>query len=563
MRFDSLSKPVSDDAPSGPDLDDEMDQDYLNYTMVAADRLPAGYLVVDPGTNERKPFDRSSIEIDKEVDVIAGLLERTRDIRLLTLDARFNAVAGKIVEFSEATQGLAIVVSSFWDTFHPGTGDMIVRQNTVESIDNLGQVVLHLQNAPIAGGGRSRAVSLRNYLVASGKAEARQDEEVVPTDQISLTMSGQNSKGDRVQETYDQVTAVTEAIKASVAALDQVRSVFLEKAGVEFSPTFTNLLDTYKQIQDMIGVYRRDLAPAGQAGSDGESTGEFGSDGGGTITLSGAVKTHAAATAALNAAAAYFLRVEPSSPALILVHQARMLIGKPLVSALEALLPEPSARAALRFEGGIRFDIDLARMRSVTDDALASPEATSSPNDWMEATGGESASSDSSSEWDSSASSEASSDWGASSSEEQPAEETSSTEDGGYSSESTESTESTDSGEYGSSETGEAPAEVPADESGTGEYAAAEEAPAEEPAEWPEPVAEEPPPPPPPPPDPANFVARTRSQAADLIQATESFYRSVEPSSAIPLLLNKARTYLSKDFATILMELIPREEEPS
>jgi type VI secretion system protein ImpA len=45
------------------------------------------------------------------------------------------------------------------------------------------------------------------------------------------------------------------------------------------------------------------------------------------------------------------------------------------------------------------------------------------------------------------------------------------------------------------------------------------------------------------------------------MQATELFYRAAEPSSPIPVLLSKARTYVSKDFASILSELIPREPD--
>lgn len=521
MRFDSLSQPVSDEEPSGPDLDEAMDTDYLNYTLVAADRLPTGYLVQVPGGDGRKPFDRSTIELDKEVETIARLLERSRDIRLLTLDARFNAAAGKIIGFSEATQGLNTVVSGFWDSFHPkpADGDMIVRQNTIESLDDLGQIVLHLQNAPLAGGGRTRPVSLRNYLVATGKAEAREDEEAVPADAISLTMSGVNQKGERVPADFDAVTAVNDAIKAAIAALHSIRTIFLEKAGPEFTPGFTNLLAMFQQMLDMIGVYRSDLAPPKPAGEAGSTDGYEG-DEGGAITLSGAVKTHGAAAAALAAAESYFLRLEPSSPALILVHQSRMLIGQPLTFALEALMPEPSMRAALRFDAGFRFDIDLPRMKSVTDDALANMVPEPSTEDG--------------------------SGWG-----ETPAEESSSSSNDGW-------------GDWGSStsdataeETPEATAEI------------AEGAPAGDESEYvseettAEPEATPLAPPAPPiavPAGPTTFRAATRAQAADLIQATETFFRAAEPSSPIPLLLSKARTYISKDFASILSELIPREQ---
>ena len=67
---------------------------------------------------------------------------------------------------------------------------------------------------------------------------------------------------------------------------------------------------------------------------------------------------------------------------MILIHQARLLIGRPMIAVLDALLPEAAVAAALRFEGGFSFNLDLPRMRLVTDDLLANvatePEESSS-----------------------------------------------------------------------------------------------------------------------------------------------------------------------------------------
>lgn len=533
MRFDDLSKPVSDDKPAGPDLDEEMDPDYMNYVLVAPDRLPTGYLVQVPGSDERKPFDRSTIDLNKETDAIAGFLERTRDIRLLTLDARFNAAGGNVIGFAEATQGLATIVQTFWDEVHPKPpdGDMIVRQNTVESLDDLGQIVLHLQNAVVAGGGRTRPISLRHYLVATNKAEARSGEETVSLADISATMTAESSSA--------RVTEVHGAIEAARTALETVRKTFMEKAGAEFTPAFPRLTELFQQTIEMIGAYRTDLVPPAAIAT---GTDEYGSEDGGTTLAPGAVKTHADATAALIAAENYFLRMEPSSPALILVHQSRMLAGRPMTFALEALMPDMSSRAALRFEGGYKFDIDLSRMKLVTDDALANGIPADDWDSLEQATGSSSTSDTGSSSdggWgDSSSSSEG---WGTPT-EESPAE--------GALAESGEL-----SGDaMGSSDTSDGSSEVAAGEASA--EAAPEAAPAED--SWSAPVPARPEPQPE---GPKVFSARTRGQAAELMQATEQFYRIAEPSSPIPLLLAKARSYVSKDFASILTELLPREPE--
>jgi type VI secretion system protein ImpA len=84
------------------------------------------------------------------------------------------------------------------------------------------------------------------------------------------------------------------------------------------------------------------------------------------------VRTHADASAALAAAEDYFLRMEPTAPALLLVHQARTLIGMPLIAAMELLMPESAERTVIRFEGPFKFQLDMARLRALSASAMGS-----------------------------------------------------------------------------------------------------------------------------------------------------------------------------------------------
>lgn len=449
MRFDYLSEPISEAAPSGRDLDE--DPEFSDYMLVAGGRLPARFF-----SPEGAPFDRSTIDLDSEVEAIEGLLAKTKDVRLLTLEARFQALKGELIGFSEVIQGLAIIVADFWDSFHPlpNDGDCTSRQNVIEGLEDQVQVILPLQFAPIVTGGRGVSVSYRNFLVATGKANARENEAVVPPDTISQVLSDERFA--------EGVNAVYEALLGAIAALKRIHDTFYEKAGSSFAPNFDRLTKVLQGIVDLIVSNRPELTggdePEQLPAEDGEAPAEAVGQGR-PAAKPQAIKTHAAAASALRAAELYFLRREPSSPSMVLVHQARMLIGKPLVEALEALMPDPAERAVLRFDTGYRFDIDFRRMKSVTDDAFG---------------------------------------------QDLPMEEE------------------------------EAPLEP-----GDGEGGEAEAAP-------------------PPEPEPS-YRATTRSEASDLLVATEAFFRSAEPSSPIPILLGKARNYLNRDFSSILNEIIPRE----
>ena len=126
---------------------------------------------------------------------------------------------------------------------------------------------------------------------------------------------------------------------------------------------------------------------------------------------------------------------EPSAPTLLLVRQSRMLIGRPLVEALELLLPELAEKAAISFGSSSGFVMSMNRLRSLSE-------------------GGQ----------------------------------------------------------------GQAAADLIG---------------------------------------PPAFHCETRDKAASLMSAVEAFFKQAEPSSPIPVLLFKAKTYLNRDFAAIIAEILP------
>lgn len=58
---------------------------------------------------------------------------------------------------------------------------------------------------------------------------------------------------------------------------------------------------------------------------------------------------------------------------------------------------------------------------------------------------------------------------------------------------------------------------------------------------------------------PRVFSAPHRSDAITLLDAVELYYKRMEPSSPIPMLLSRAKQYVTKDFSTLVKELIGEE----
>jgi len=90
------------------------------------------------------------------------------------------------------------------------------------------------------------------------------------------------------------------------------------------------------------------------------------------------VASAAQAARALATVVDYFSRCEPSNPALIIVQQARDLLGKSFVDVLKVLVPEHVAKAAVNIGREQTFPLPIERLAEV---AARIPGGNSNPPD--------------------------------------------------------------------------------------------------------------------------------------------------------------------------------------
>ncbi|MGI9357587.1 MAG: ImpA family type VI secretion system protein, partial [Rhizobiaceae bacterium] len=260
MRFEKLREPISKDQPCGPDLDEEGDEDYINYIFAAEERLPTRFF-----DDEQKPFDKSGIDLDDEVKTIGELLERSRDLRLLTLEARFQILRGEIIGFCECVTACTQLTEKFWNHVHPGAdGDMQLRQNTVASLDSLITCVLPMQFAPIVRDRREGDISYRVYAVATGDVTPAEEEKVKSPAAVTDAL-GNAGNSEVVEATFN-------ALNEMIEAFEKLKSIFIEHVDHEFVPFFDQITEAAQQLIKLIGKARPDLA--GEKSTDDDETGD-------------------------------------------------------------------------------------------------------------------------------------------------------------------------------------------------------------------------------------------------------------------------------------------------
>jgi len=164
-KLAALCTPFSDTDLCGPDLDMEGDADYLNFFASVEGVLPTTFFSVEDGS----PFDRSTVDIKGQLDALAPLLQRTRDIRLLLVQARLLILNKDLGGFALNLAAVAYWLDKFWDAVHPRPqpGDA-ARSGAISTLD-LPTVIFPLQYAPLIEARRLGPISYRTWMIATGE----------------------------------------------------------------------------------------------------------------------------------------------------------------------------------------------------------------------------------------------------------------------------------------------------------------------------------------------------------------------------------------------------------
>ena len=242
-----------------------------------------------------------------------------------------------------------------WEGAHPRAegNDYSARLGQLMALEDNAVVLLPLQYARLLETSRDGAFSYRDQLVATGAAQPR-------------SVTRYNEKGEKQtsvdekflpQKTIDKIlrdveierlAALVETLRGLTAALQSIKATTIEHVGHEKGIELPKLDKLVREMADFsrAALVTRDpsLAPAPEAAAVGES------EPAPTAAAPAAFATRAEVDAALASALGYFAASEPTSPALLLIRQARETLGKNLYEVMKLLAP-PHADNARVFVG--------------------------------------------------------------------------------------------------------------------------------------------------------------------------------------------------------------------
>lgn len=371
MQAEELLAPLSDELPCGPDLKAADDPDFMEYYYGIEGRMPERFFNIATGT----AFDRSQISLAAEYRRLSVLLARSRDLQLLVIAAKFEALAGDVPAFAATVDLLSRLLERYPDHVHPV--DKADRADALAELDALQTVIFPLDDAVLVQDRREGDVTLRGWLVAHDRVPRRSEDDPYDPGGLVEALSRSEHAG-KVEQLHGLAESLT-------AALQRIADTARAAGGPV--PRVDRLTDRVAALHNMIRAARTDL------GTEPESAEPVETDGGTedaaapapsqTQTFrAGQLKSHAEARDHLIAVETYIRRFEPSSPALVLVVQARRLIGRPLVEALDVLLGAEAERARIEFGTESGFALQMAQMRLLSDtDANDIPAEALEPAD--------------------------------------------------------------------------------------------------------------------------------------------------------------------------------------
>jgi type VI secretion system protein ImpA len=335
LDIDGLVAPLSDEAPSGPDLSYEAERQQIELSF---ERNVSG----DDGGGEEVDW-RGTIRL------IEAEAQKTRDIWLPVYLMRAAAQTGQFELVVDSAEYLARLMEERWEDVHPQLEELgfIGRKTPCESLTRLGdflrplgKVVLieHPRLGRYGGDDFARFADQGSSAEGFGMFKALIEE----TDQDSL------------REIVARIDHLADCIR-------RVDTVLTDNAdgdtGTNFQPTYEAIAAMRRGVMTQLPAEESAAGEGGDGWADswsdsGGAAAQAGSQGGHGTSFSGGINSRDDVARALDAICAYYLRAEPNSPVPFALRRAREWISLDFMAVLEDIAPGGLDEAVKVLKGG-------------------------------------------------------------------------------------------------------------------------------------------------------------------------------------------------------------------
>jgi type VI secretion system protein ImpA len=335
LSAEELKQPVSEDSPSGEDLEYDPVFQEMEVMMETTAEQEFGDTII-PGSGPDWKGVAAQVE---------DLNKRTRDLRVLTCGALADLSLKGLKVFSESLESLNTCIETFWDSIHPqldveDDNDATMRLNALQILNDYEMVSFGLERAPLLEVRGLGSFSLRDIEIAEGKKTPVGDE---TAHDIGLI---QGAFGDAEA---DVISVLGEGVRGSISQLKRASTLWDKLATNAPSLEFGEILKVLEEIRQAVEKYAPQAAAELEDGAEGEGADEAQAEGeAGTargVSLSGSINNRTDVVKAIDKICDYYTTHEPSSPIPLLLRRAQRLVAKSFVEILEDMAPDGVAQA--------------------------------------------------------------------------------------------------------------------------------------------------------------------------------------------------------------------------
>jgi len=319
---EALLAPVSDDAPSGPDL--TYDADFLALEQAAQGKTEQQF--GDTVIPAEEPDWR---DVRQRAE---ALMVRTKDVRVAVLLARSLTWAHQMEGVASGLGLIRDVLDRYWDTVHPeldreDNDDPTMRLNALGPLADPTTFLREIRNAHVVASTQHGRVSVRDVLIATNKLPAG-GEPAASEAQISGIL----------RAVADEDPAPLQAAIASAQAVAALESLLNDKGVITQAPDLRPLNDMLRAVtplcEAVLGTAQGEAEDAQAAGPGGEER----------QRVPGQILNRDDAVRMLENVCKFIEQSEPSNPAPLLIRRAQRLMSRSFVEIIEDLAPESLAQ---------------------------------------------------------------------------------------------------------------------------------------------------------------------------------------------------------------------------
>ncbi len=332
MPFDApiLITPISADSPCGVDLDESQP-----LVLAAFD----GYRLfgqMTPWPKDKQP-DWHEIR-DRSLEVLAT----SRDLRVLAHLAAAVLRTDGIGAFAQMLEVAATWLTVWWDQTYPRVDeDAILRRNALTGLADRVAVVDGLRRATLLAHRQLGAYCIRDIEIAQGQVTAGPDEPPRQASELDALLAAVE---------VEALRTLVAQLHSAAASLRTIEATMREHGGSEAVPDFGTPLQLLGRTHALLDAQLAARAPQDAASASQEGGAADGRPA--AARVPGAVGSRSDALRALDAVAAFFRSIEPSSPVPLFIERAKRLVGKDFLAVLADVVPDSVEQA--KSVGGVR-----------------------------------------------------------------------------------------------------------------------------------------------------------------------------------------------------------------